>query len=1153
MDNIPASAEAQSDAPAAPAQALTFRAAHQPGSGRDSYGRVENQGKQTVQDESFLGDQAEPSNPEFRRPEFLDDCSPHWYQDGKVLVPDEEAEDDTDDDNGPDQSKDGDAMLPPAPYPAALDPFPWSRLDYRLQAIILKVLTRFYTGELFAFQTACEALHLDRHEADEFISRHMEEWNKQLSGRPLGSEFFSKGDVHLACKHMESQGILQGAIDIMMQYSLQNSRWPLAITTDGLSLPVDQFMSATFPSLTPSQTQSWPPDRDQNPEIPIGLVPKLDGVYHFALVPGTEGDPYGVRFTEIVIPPQALVVGPRGVHTLQRGGRYHIYYPDWCQNNINVRLSRFTLAEGRPEVVTSPLRPPERIIQGEYAALCDNHAQEHHAGPVPFHGHTNITLEDFGSASNDNRFATGVAFPAQSAYHLDATPEASRVWDSTSLSSRDPESAATLTETISQAMPEVDPETKEQQALDAMEAEDLKLWHNVKTRNFRWSEETEARTVAPKDLILPKQTPPSWEEIPGITSDELAKMPMGPVVSTSASIIRKPADYEPFLTIRLPAKYWVSDPHGQLITFDDCFGAAHGVGGVYSFHIPGAGGHLSMPVHAASSQLPEAVFARLLLPMPLALYRDDELLPRATACGYHELRKMRRVQKRDGETSEVKVTADLANQDGCYMILNDMAPYKTRITRDTAEGADESLSEPDHCSSGEEGEKEEEEEEDDDTAAAIAALESMPHHIQNAMLEAHRILGPYREQLEVEAEEELKEDIRAEKRERAREKAMVMKELKEEKMRQRLQKNANVSETLYTSASNASARSNAGQHARSSGVGIGAATGLGLGLVPFNDEVLQRQVESSSSSSSDDERTIRKKQKLADRLERIPKDDDDDETFRTKTSGRRVTKSVKAQQQGQQTPLPKRAATRAASTTTAAATAAVPKKTQTPTPVSVKRQSTAPTPASQPGTDNSSPLKRKRGRPRKHPLPDPIQPQGGSTPAPANNTQSSAEGPSASTANAPSRASNDFMSSRTLQQSATPGAIQQSVMPSILPGFAIPGGLQQLTMSRTLPGSAMPGEYQVVNTPHSSGALRNQGMIGVLQQSAMPEAIPQSSTPKKLPGSAASKALQNPAAPRALQQSAMPALGTEQQPMMESSNQANAHPGENPGAGYTVS
>lgn len=980
-----------------------------------------------------------------------------------MLLPGDETENNLNSKDDAGLSRDdGGNPLPSLDLASVLpSPVSWGGLEYRAQAVILKVLTRFYANELFPFFTSCDALHLERYEVDAFLSRHMLEWRKQLTGRPVDTLFVDKGLVHVACKYLKGQLIQQEAIDAAMKWSLQTVRWPLGITTDGFSMPVDQFMSATFPSLTPFQAQSSFPDQGQIPQSLIVTGPKLCGIYHFALIPGEEGTPDGVRFTDIMVPPMTIVVGPHGQYTLHHGGRYLIEYLDWCQDSTKLRrLSHFSIVEGRWKAVASALQSPENTHGGN-APSCDSSVQKHYVSPAPFDGQTDIPREGSDCTSNNNGINTKIEYPAQSAGLLCSTTETFRPQNNMSLAVHKSDTNAMLIEAISQAMPETGHEKSEQEFWDAEEMANIELCNVQRSRERRWN--AEQGPVAPKDLIkmsmpkLPAQS--SLRKTPGITSEELAKMPMGPAAPTNTSIIWKPADYEPFLTIRLPHQYYVIGPRSQVITFDGDFGVdsaptacswdppgqscQHGklpysVGGVYSFHLPSSMDKRYKPAELMVPQLPASVFARFLLPNRFALYRDHCLMPRAIAPGYHELRMMRMVQRLDDNISDMRITADLANQDGYYMVLNDMAPYRPRIMGSSAGGSDDTSPKAGTPTSGEE----EKSEVEDIPGTAIDALESMPIRLQSTMLEAHRILAPYRAQFEEEGAEEQREEILAEKREIAREKARAVKERQDEKKRQSLQRRVGASEGVTLGAPDApagsNAGSNAGHHTGPSGSGTGV--GLGMGLVSFSDELLQRQIESSSSNSSDSERTVKKKRKLAEQLERIPDDDDDDATFSFDTkrfgiedktfslrkSTRKRTQSTKAQQQegrGEQ----KREEQEKQGT--------LPKKTRAPTPVTVKHQSSVPpTPASQAGTINSS-VKRGRGRPRKHPLPDAVQPQGQSTPATADNAQPRTEGSSTHAVNAPRVshwAPNTSLISGAQQQLAMPRMPQHSMMPGVV-------------------------------------------------------------------------------------------------------------------------
>ncbi|KAK8059766.1 hypothetical protein PG996_009696 [Apiospora saccharicola] len=315
--------------------------------------------------------------------------------------------------------------------------------------------------------------------------------------------------------------------------------------------------------------------------------------------------------------------------------------------------------------------------------------------------------------------------------------------------------------------------------------------------------------------------------------------------------------------------------------------------------------------------------------------------------GFHELRNMRKTQRVNGAVVEEKTIVDLADRNGVYLLLNDMAPYQSRVLpasgkeADASAGTDEPSPEDEECDEGRND---------------ITAIKSMPQHMQNTMLEAHRLIGPYRKEFEAEIEAEGREELLAEKREYSRQKATAMKDAKEEKKKKALQKRTRAGRNAAPVASDAPDSS--GQHGGPSRGG----TALGMGLISFNDEVLKRQIESSSSSSSssDGERTARKrrkKEKLAEKLDRIPDDDDDEDgTFRWSRSGRRITKSTKAQEQEQeqQAPVTRRAAPRAVSTAATATT----KQAQAPTPAPTIRQADVATP---PGTasGDSSPLKKK--------------------------------------------------------------------------------------------------------------------------------------------------------------------------------------------------
>ncbi|KAK8059767.1 hypothetical protein PG996_009697 [Apiospora saccharicola] len=209
MENTASSAKAQPKAPATPGQALTFRAAPQSEPRRDTNRRCE--GKQIVHD-GF--------GPVFRTPTLLDDSSLAWYQEGDLLPPGVEAKN-----NGHEEDPvqdDGENHLP-TPVPGHPDPVPWSRLDYRTQALIMKSLTKFYEKELFALDAACEALHLYRHEADAFIARHFEEYSKVIAGEIDGTTFLDRGTVHMAGKYMMEHRLPPGAVTIVIRRSLQTA------------------------------------------------------------------------------------------------------------------------------------------------------------------------------------------------------------------------------------------------------------------------------------------------------------------------------------------------------------------------------------------------------------------------------------------------------------------------------------------------------------------------------------------------------------------------------------------------------------------------------------------------------------------------------------------------------------------------------------------------------------------------------------------------------------------------------------------------------------------------------------------------------------------------------------------------------------------
>lgn len=957
MENAASSTKAQSKAPTTPGQALTFRAAPSSESRRDVNRRHE--GKQTIHDGFGPGtNRAKQSPPVFRTPGLLDGSSPAWYQEGDVLPPDAEAESQDPEDDPPQDS--GKNRLPTA-VPRPPSPLQWGRLDYRTQAVVMKSLTKFYKKKLFALDTACDALHLYRHEADEFVARHLSEYSKVISGEIDDTTLLDRGTVYMARRFMTGQGLPHRAIDIAMQMSSQIIRWPLSITTDGPPAPADPFISAGFPSFVP--LPSWTPpvptsslNQGRRPQPnPLPPQPRYAGFLQFAFIPGMEGIPHGVRFTEIVLPPKTLVRGPHSAYTLQDGGRYVIQYPDWCKNHTNMQLSHFTFVEGHRGA-----KPIPQQAHGGYAAHSDDCAQKHDSSPFPVHKRTEIP-----------------------------TDNSSRVLKS----------------------------------------------HGSNTVHRGW-EEGDSELVTPNDLQWDSSIPmpPFYEEEQGIPSEELARMPAGSVAPTCSSIISQHVSHEPYLTIRLPSQYYVFGPRSQLITFDGNFGIRsapacqlvnpkqpcrhgnlpHSVGGVYSFWFSQeVDPQLTQANLAVLPRLPEAVFARFLLPSRYAMYRDGSLMPRVTEPGFHELRRMRKTQRIDGAVAEEKTTMDLVDQNGIYMLLNNMVPYRSRVLPVSQKGAD---------ASSDTDEPPSEDEEQDEGIDDIAAIKSMPQHMQDTMLEAHRLILPYRKEFEAEMEEERRQELLAEKREYSREKALALKEAKEEKKRKTLQRSCAASRNVAPVTSYPPDSS--GQHGGPSRTG----TGLGMGLISFNDEVLKRQIESSgsSSSSSDGERTQRKRrkmEKLAEKLDRIPDDDDDeDETFHTSRWGRKITKSTKAQEQ-QQAPVTRRTAPRAASSA-----ATTTKQAQAPTPASTGRQTAVATPPTQPGpvSGDSSPLKKKRGRPRKHPLPEPVQPEAGSSTAGATNTESSTEASASTTADTIHCAPNSSLSVRAGQQSRVESGEQAS-------------------------------------------------------------------------------------------------------------------------------
>ncbi|KAK7927693.1 hypothetical protein PG985_004691 [Apiospora marii] len=957
MENTASSAKAQSKAPATPGQALTFRAAPSSESRRDVNRRHE--GKQTIHDGFGPGNnRAKPSLPVFRTPGLLDDSSPAWYQEGNVLLPGAEAKN-----QGPeeDPSQDDGKNRLPSPVPRPPSPLQWGRLDYRTQAIIMKSLTKFHKKELFALDAACDTLGLYRHEADAFVARHFAEWSKLIAGEIDDTTLVDRGTVHMAHRFMMGQSLPQQAIETVTQMSSKIIRWPQRITTDGPPAPADPFINGGFPSFVPlpssplDQRPGGLLNQGQRPQPnAIPPQPRHAGFLKFALIPGMEGTPHGVRFTEIVLPPKTLVRGPRSAYTLQDGGRYVIQYPDWCKDYTNLQLSHFTFVEGRGGV-----KPIPQQTHGGDAAHSDNSAQKHNSSPLPIHKHTDIPT------------ATSIC---------------------------------------------------------ALKSHGSNTVH-------QGGGEGDSELVTPEDLQWNRSAPmPSfYEEEQGITSEELARMPTGPVAPTSSSVISRHVSHEPYLTIRLPSQYYVFGPRSQLITFDGNFirsapacqlanpkqpcrhgNMPHSVGGVYSFWFSKEIDPVLTPANlAVLPKLPEAVSARFLLPSRYAMYRDGSLMPRATAPGFHELRRMRKTQRIDGAVAEEKTTVDLVDQNGIYLLLNDMAPYRSRVLP-VSEKKAEASSSTDEPSS--------EDEECDEGANDIAAIKSMPHHMQDTMLEARRLIAPYREEFEAGMEKERREELLAEKREYSREKAMALKEAKEEKKRKALQRRTAPSRNVAPVASDAT--NSSGQHGGSSRTG----PGLGMGLVSFNDEVLKRQIESSgsSSSSSDGERTQRKRrkmEKLAEKLDRIPDDDDeDDETFHTSRWGRKITKSTKAQEQ-QQAPVTRRTAPRAASSV-----ATTTKQAQVPTPASTGRQTAVATPPSHPGaaSGDGSPLKKKRGRPRKHPLPEPSQPEASSSTAGTTNTQSSGEASSSNAANTIHCAPGSSLSVKTGQQSRVESSEQAS-------------------------------------------------------------------------------------------------------------------------------
>ncbi|KAK8051454.1 hypothetical protein PG993_002839 [Apiospora rasikravindrae] len=1010
MENIPSPSKAQPETLATQGQALTFRAANRPGSVRDKSWL--HQGKQIVQDDGFvLGNKTKPFDPVFRTPELLDDDGPSWYQEGHVLPRGEEAGNNY---SGENLEQNGGSHLP-VPVSGPLSPVPWGRLGYRTQAVILKALTSFYRNELFPFQTACEALQLYRHEADEFVARHLSEWNEHATGEPYEhaeTMYLDRSTAHVASKFMKGQGLPQEAVAIVMQWSSHLIRWPMNITNDGFPMAADPFTSSMFPS---SSQLSWysspaplsfpdhglgePPGLGQSSHSQIQPPARPSGFLQFALIPGEEGTPHGVRFTEVVLPRHTLVCGPRSVYTLHHAGRYLIEYPDWCRDYTTLNLSHFSFVEGRQEGASStPQHFKHRL--DDFTAYFDRGAQDHHSSPLSHKNRAGAPVIDYSRGSNSHGSLATMASPTPRANPRAATAQTFGTQNTVIPLPNISEPTKQLIEAMSRAMPGVDYKAAKYEQLNTVEGNNKGWWETQQAQRF-WVD-AETKFVSPKNLLYgtPVRRPFSFVESPEITPDKLAGMPTGPIVRTNTPVIGKPASYEPYLTIRLPPQYYVIGPTGHLITFDGDFGdhsaptacnldgfgqpcrhgkLPYGLGGVYSFHLPLDTGVRYTQDALVTPQLPEAVHARFSMPGRYALYRDDFLMPRATAPGTHELRKVRKLQRINGTITKAKTTMDLMHEAGQYMILNDMAPYRKRILPSFATGANAS-SKSDEPSSGDE--------EDEEELAAAGATKSMPQHMQNTLLEAHRILGPHREQFEAELEEEGRQEILAEKRELAREKARAMKEHQEEKKKKALRRQTRPSRVAAPAPEPDTPGSNSGQQGRLTRAG----TGIGMGLVSFSDDVLKRQIESSSSSSSDDERTLKKKQKYADRLDRIPDDDDDDDdTFSTSRWGRKITMSTKAQEQ--QAPVTRRAA---APRTASTASAATTKKSQAPTPASERHQIgvATPTPASQSraaSAGNSSPLKKKRGRPRKHPLPGPVKTQTSSSPAKADNSQSSAE------------------------------------------------------------------------------------------------------------------------------------------------------------------
>ncbi|KAK8080013.1 hypothetical protein PG997_007831 [Apiospora hydei] len=911
-------------------------------------------------------------------------------------------------------------------FPVPPSPIPWCRLGYRTQAVIMKALTSFYRNELFPFQTACEALNLYRHEADDFVSRHLSEWNEHASGGPgeyAETTYLDRGTVHVASKFMTGQSLPQAAVAIVMQWSSHLIRWPMNITNDGFSMAADPFTSSMLPSGSqlswlsspapfdsPDHGFSRPPGVGRRSHSQIQPRARPSGFLHFALIPGEEGTPHGVRFTEIVLPRNTLVCGPRSVYTLQHAGRYLVEYPDWCRDYTALKLSHFSFVEGRQEGAPyTPLHLQRRL--DDSAAYFDRGAQDHGSSQLSHKTRPGAPVTGFSRASNSRGSLAQMASPTPRANPRAAIAQTFGTQSTVIPLPNISEPTKQLLDSMYQAMPGVDHKAAKHEQLDAVEGNNRGWWDTQQAQRFRVDAGT--RFVSPRNLHYgtPVRRPFSFVESPAITPNKLSTMPTGPIARANASVIGQPASYEPYLTIRLPPQYYVIGPTGHLITFDGDFGdhsaptacnlddfgqpcrhgkLPYGLGGVYSFHLPLETGVRYTQDNLVMPHLREAVHARFSMPGCYALYRDDCLMPRTIAPGFHELRKVRKLQRVDGKITEAKTTTDLMHESGQYMILNDMALYQKRLLPNSATGANASSKSDDHSSG---------DEEDEEGMGAAAATKSVPQHMQNTLLEAQRILGPHREQFEAELEEEGRQEILAEKRELAREKARAVKELQEEKKKKALQKRTRASRGA---AAPAAASDTPGSSSGHQGRSTRAGSVIGMGLVSFNDELLKRQIESSSSSSSDDERTLKKKQKYTDRLDRIPDDDDDDDdTFRTSRWGRKITKSTKAQEQ-QQAPVTRRAAApRAASTASAATT----KKSRAPTPASARPQpgvATTPTPASQSGAASagSSPLKRKRGRPRKHPLPDPVETQASSSPAKADNSQSSAEASSSIVVNA---------------------------------------------------------------------------------------------------------------------------------------------------------